>query len=130
MKRILFLLTVLAIAGVVAAACGDDEGDVPSGPISGVGPGISVDEALTSNLKGPLLINGLLHVEDGQVRLCAVLAESFPPQCGGRFLVVKGLDLMKVDGLTREGPVTWSDRPVQVLGALEDGVLTVAGTVR
>ena len=130
MNRILFLLTVLAIAGVVAAACGDDEGDVASGPISGVGPGISVDEALTSNLKGPLLINGLLHVEGGQVRLCAVLAESFPPQCGGRFLVVKGLDLMKVDGLTREGPVTWSDRPVQVLGALEDGVLTVAGTVR
>ncbi len=130
MKRILFLLTVLAIAVVVAVACGDDEGDVASGPISGVGPGISVDEALTSNLKGPLLINGLLHVEDGQVRLCAVLAESFPPQCGGRFLVVKGLDLMKVDGLTREGPVTWSDRPVQVLGALEDGVLTVAGTVR
>ncbi len=130
MKRILFLLTVLAIAGVVAAACGDEEGGVASGPISGVGPGISVDEALTSNLKGPLLINGLLHVEDGQVRLCAVLAESFPPQCGGRFLVVKGLDLMKVDGLTREGPVTWSDRPVQVLGALEDGVLTVAGTVR
>ncbi len=130
MKRILILLVFLAIASVVPAACGDDQGDLASGPISGVGPGISIDEALTSNLKGPLLINGLLHVEEGQVRLCAVLMESFPPQCGGSFLVVKGLDLMKMDGLTSEGSVTWSDRPVQVLGALEDEVLTVAGTVR
>ena len=124
-KRTLFLLTTLVIVGVVAAACSDDEGAVASGPISGVGPGISIDEALTSNLKGPLLIKGLLHVEEGQVRLCAVLMESFPPQCGGSFLVVKGLDLMKMDGLTSEGSVTWSDRPVQVLGALEDEVLTV-----
>ena len=129
-KRILFILIVLAIAGVVSAACGDDEGGVASGPISGVGPGISIDEALTSNLKGPLLINGLLQVEDGQVRLCAVLAESFPPQCGGSFLVVKGLDLTKMDGLTSEGSVTWSDQPVQVPGTLKDEVLTVARTVR
>jgi len=111
-------------------ATGGDGNDLVSGPVGGVGPGISIGEALTSNLTGPLLINGLLHAQNDQARLCETLAESFPPQCAGRFLVVEGLDLMTMDGLRSEGSVTWSDQPVQVLGTVEDEVLTVAGTVR
>jgi len=126
----LFLLAVAIIVSMVAAACGGDGGDFLSDPVSGVGPGISIGEALTSDLKGPLLINGQLHVQNGRARLCEVLAESFPPQCAGRFLVVAGLDLTKIDGLTSEGSVTWSDQTVQVLGSVEGEVLTVAGTVR
>ena len=129
-KKILLLLAVVTIASVVAAACGDTDDDLGSGPISGVGPGISIGEALTSNLDGPLLVNGILHAQNDDVRLCETLAESFPPQCAGRFLVVQGLDLTTVDGLTSEGSVTWSDQPVQVLGTVEDEVLTLAGTVR
>ncbi len=129
MKRILVLLAVVTIASVVAAACGDD-GHLVSRPISGVGPGISIGEALTSDLKGPLLVNGQLHVENGRVRLCEALAESFPPQCAGRFLVVEGLALTTIGGLTSEGSVTWSDQSVQVLGTVEGEVLRVAGTVR
>ena len=45
-------------------------------------------------------------------------------------LVVKGLNLMTVEDLTREGSVRWSDQPVQVLGTVEDEVLIVAETVR
>ena len=133
MNKILALLAVVTVASVVAAACGDDgddEGDVVSGPISGVGPGITVGVALISNLTGPLLVNGQLHVENGRARLCEVLAESFPPRCAGKFLVVEGLDLMTIGGLKTEGPVTWSDQTVQVLGTVEGEVLTVAGTVR
>ena len=130
MKKILYLLAVMTIASVVAAACGNDEDDLGSGPVSGVGPGISIDEALTSNLTGPLLVNGQLHVENGRARLCEVLAESFPPQCAGKFLMVQGLDLTTIDGLTSEGSVTWSDQTVQVLGTVSGEVLTVAGSVR
>ena len=130
MRKIMVLLAVVAIASVVAAACGDDDGDLDSAPISGVGPGISIAEALASNLKGPLLVNGHLHVQNDHVRLCEVLAESFPPQCGGMSLVVKGLDLTTMDGLTSEGSITWSDQFVQVLGTVEGKVLTVADTVR
>ncbi len=137
MTKILVLLAVMTIASVVAAACGDD-GDLVSTPVSGVGPGISsgvgpgifVGQALISGLTGPLLINGQLHVENGRARLCETLAESFPPQCAGKFLVVQGLDLTTIDGLTSEGSVTWSDQTVQVLGTVEGEVLTVAGTVR
>ena len=130
MQKVLVLLAVATIAGAVAAACGDDDGDLDSSPISGVGPGISIAEALDSNLRGPLLVNGHLHVQNDQVRLCEVLAESFPPQCAGRSLAVNGLDLMTIDGLTKEGSVTWSDQFVQVLGTVEGEVLAVAGTVR
>jgi len=130
LNKILALLAVVIIASVAAAACGDDDGDLDSGSISGVGPGISIGQVFTLNLKGALLINGLLHVQNGQVRLCETLAESFPPQCGGRFLVVKGLNLMTMDGLSSEGSVTWSDQPVQVLGSVEGEVLFVVGTVR
>lgn len=62
--------------------------------------------------------------------LCETLAESFPPQCAGKYLVVDGLDLTTMDGLTSEGSITWSDHSVQVLGPVEGEILTVAGTVR
>ena len=120
----------MTIATVLATACGDDDSDLDSGPNSGVGPGISIGEAMASNLTGPLLINGFLHVQNDQVRLCELLAESFPPQCGGSSLVVKGLNLMTVEDLTSEGSVRWSDQPVQVLGIVEDEVLIVTETVR
>ena len=116
---------------VVGLACGGDEIDPGNGgPASGVGPGISIAQAMTTNLAGPLLINGLLHAQDGQVRLCETLAESFPPQCGGTALIVEGLDLTTMDGLTSEGSVTWSSQPVQILGTAEGKVLTVGTTVR
>ena len=69
MKKILVFLAIVTIASVVATACDDDD-DPVSGPTIGVGPGLSIGEALTSNLTDPLLINGLLHVQNGQVRLC------------------------------------------------------------
>ena len=129
MKRILALLAVVTIASFVAAACGDD-GHLVSRPVSGVGPGISVGDALTSNLTGPLLINGHLHVQHDQARLCEALAGSSPPRCEGKFLVVVGLDVTTIVGLTSEASVTWSDQTVQVLGAVEGEVLTIGGTVR
>ena len=129
MKRILVLLAVMTIASVVAAACGDD-GDPGPSPVSGVGPGISIGEAsigeaLTSNLTGPLVINGFLHVQHDQARLCEGLVGSLPPLCAGRFLVVLGLDLTTIGGLTSEASVTWSDQSVWVLGTVEGEVLTV-----
>ncbi len=134
MKRIIVLLAVVTLASVVAAACGDD-GHLLSRPVGGVGPGISIGEAsigeaLTSNLTGPLVINGFLHVQHDQARLCEALAGSPPPRCEGKFLVVVGLDLTTIAGLTSEASVTWSDQTVQVLGNLEGEVLTVGGTVR
>jgi hypothetical protein len=129
---------VLVGAAFFAAACSrdrdEDRGDdgdsdaagstIPSDLASG--PGISVTEALASDLDSPLLVNGYLVVTDGQARLCEALAESFPPQCGGARLKIEGLDLASIDGLQEEGGVTWSDDQIQLLGALKGGVFDVA----
>jgi hypothetical protein len=93
-----------------------------------VGPGISVGEALAFRLEGPLLVRGWLwRAAGGELRLCAELTDSIPPECTKTWLTVKGLDLSKVDGLRTEGQATWSPQPVQVLGELTGGVLEVSG---
>ncbi len=97
--------------------------------VSGVGPGISVTEALDSKLAGPLLVNGfIVTTPDGLVYLAELLAESFPPQPGGDRLIVEGLDLDAFAGLTSAQGITWSEQNVQVLGIVSDGILTVSAT--
>lgn len=92
-----------------------------------VGPGISVTEALASDLAGRLLlVNGfIVTTADGGVYLAEALAESYPPQPGGARLVVENLDMNLVDGLTTAQGITWSDRSVQLLGTVRDGILNV-----
>lgn len=134
----------LAIVAVVVAAlslgaCSDssekdpapgqtDVAPISGGVVSAVGLGISVTDALNSTLEGPLLVNGFLHAVGDEVRLCAVLLESFPPQCGGDSLVVEGFDPSTVENLKTEGDVSWTDQPIQVLGEVEGGVITVSTT--
>ena len=65
------------------------------------------------------------------MRLCSALLESYPPQCGEPSLVVEGLDLATVAGLTSTNDpslaqVTWSDMRDLRAGELVDGVLTAA----
>ena len=127
-------MKALALVSLVTAfvvACGgtrEPADDAGSPKVSGIaaGPGISIEQALASKLTEALLVNGNLLAEGGEVRLCSALAESFPPQCGGASLQVEGVKLEEVDGLLTEGDVSWTDRPIQLLGVVEDGVLTVS----
>jgi hypothetical protein len=116
--RTLTLLPILVVAAVVAGCGGDDEPDAGDRLV-----GISVEQAVDA--EGPAVVDGSLLARGEDVRLCAALAESFPPQCGGSSITVVGLDLEELDGLTTEGDVTWSDLPIRVEGVLADGVLTV-----
>jgi hypothetical protein len=119
MKAFICIALVLAVAAL--PGCGGDD-DEPSDDTSG----ISIDDALASDSSEPLLVNGNLLAEGVDVRLCSALAESFPPQCSGATLVVEGLKLEEVDGLVTEGDVSWTDRPIQLLGVVSDGTLTVS----
>ena len=127
MKKLMLFLAIVAVTGVVATACGDDDIIIP---IGGGGPGISVSEAIASDLEGPLLVNGNLFVINGQTELCELLLESLPPQCGGSSLAVEGLDLTTIEGLSSEEEVTWTNQTVQILGEVEGEILTVGGTVQ
>lgn len=140
----------LLVAGALGlGACSNDEPDAADEPrasatngtgtsvSNAVGPGISVADALASELDGPLLVNGFIIVDDSaQVRLCAGLLESSPPQCGAPSLLVEDIDLDSIGPLNSAPPVdggirtvSWTEQPVQLLGTVEGDVLTVASNV-
>ncbi|MGH3036181.1 MAG: hypothetical protein ACRDMU_03280 [Gaiellaceae bacterium] len=138
--RTLALIATLAAAAALAGCGGQDEAPADdAAPASGTpqvsglgaGPAVAIDEALASGSDEPQLVAGNLLAQGGEVRLCSALAESFPPQCGGASLHVVGLKLAEVDGLITEGDVGWTDRPIELLGVVEndtqgkDDILTV-----
>ena len=64
-------------------------------------------------------------VAAGESRLCDVLATSVPPFCAGSSLTIEGLESGSVPGLKTEGDVTWTEQPVQLLGEVENGTITL-----
>jgi hypothetical protein len=117
------LLPILALTiALVLAACGGSS--APDAPLT-------VEEALAAG-NGPATVSGMIVAPEGEdVRLCSGLLESYPPQCGGPSLVVRGADLESLPGVTSTddpalAQVTWTDGIVELAGTLEDGVLTVS----
>ena len=124
MPRIDLLLTLL-LAVALLAACDSSEDEPTAAPSIGMGPGISIADALASDSDQPLLVNGAIVATAQDTRLCDVLMESYPPQCGGPYLIVEGLDLSTIDNLQEASGVSWTDSPFQLLGTVENGVITV-----
>jgi hypothetical protein len=115
MRPISLFAALLASLALVGCGGEDEAGGSPAE--------IMVEEAVDH--EGPAVVTGSLLAHGDDVRLCAALAESFPPQCGGGSISVVGLDLDTLDGLTTEGDVTWSDLPISVEGVLANGTLTM-----
>jgi hypothetical protein len=131
--RTLAVIAALLVAGLPVACGGDDDDAAAPGTTSaGAETAISIDEALASDSDQPVLVSGNLLVMPDDVRLCSALAESFPPQCGGASVHVADLELATVEGLITEGDVSWTDRPIELLGVVEndtqgkDDLLTVS----
>jgi len=119
MVRIVVVLVFLLVA------CGSETGApssaAPADPLT-------VSQALASDLDEPLLVQGLfIDSGDGQQRLCAAALDSFPPQCGEPSVLVEGVAPAELDGAMSSGDVTWVD-VAQLLGRVEDGVMTVGET--
>ncbi|HEY5579222.1 MAG TPA: hypothetical protein VIL12_06000 [Acidimicrobiia bacterium] len=135
-KSRVILVGVAVGLAVVAAACGsgaDDSAQTTTttepAASSAMGPGLSVSEALASDVSGPLLINGFIVAQSGgTIVLSEALAESFPPQAAGATLIVEGLDLSTIEGLQTHEDVSWTDQQIQILGEVQGGVLEVSTT--
>lgn len=133
--RVAMILSVFLLA-----ACGGSGGDPSAAPataggdsaaLGAAGPDgpLTVEEALSSAIPGPLLVEGFyLHEQGGPPRLCSTVLESYPPQCGEPALVVNGLKEAEIDGLTREGGTVWVEQ-LQVLGNVDKGTITVDPTI-
>ena len=85
----------------------------------------TISEVASGAVEGTTTVAGFLVAKDGEVRLCAALAESFPPQCGGDFLVLDGMGEAELEGLPSEQGVSWSDFPITLQGAFVDGVFLI-----
>lgn len=128
-----FLLSfMLVLAGaVVASGCGDEAGEPATESTEARADGsaypLSVEEALARQAPGEYRIMGYLLSTPEGPRLCDALLESFPPQCGGAYLTVEGLDLQSVTGLTRapDTDAAWTDFPITLEGSLEGEVFAV-----
>ena len=126
----------------VGLLCPEDEPDciedtdlpVPSdGPEPADGPsssglvaeeGLSVGEALNSEVEGIIAVSGFLIMDEEGARLCELIAESMPPQCGSPSVVLEGFDASLEETNTQQG-ITWSDFPIIIFGELVNGVLVV-----
>ena len=114
--RLALLLSVLALAGCGGENERVDSAQAPSAGAAIPGGGLSIQEALDSDLEGPLLVRGYLIERDGAPRLCDAILESSPPQCGEPSLRVEG-----------PAPASSEER-VSLLGDVEGGTITVSET--
>lgn len=129
---------------LVLAACGSPAAPASPGPDDPVGGGdggaptgvdgtltisdaaadtlaVPVTDALAAAPDAPVRVRGALFVDAvGRVLLCEAIAESFPPQCGGRRLAVSGLDLSSVPGLQEANGVRWAES-VELIGTVGEG---------
>jgi hypothetical protein len=109
----------------------DDEPGTATGggaTVSGgalVDGGLTVSEALATDATSVLAVHGFLLDDGSGARLCELLAESYPPQCGGAFVPVTNYEEVIGVPLSNAQGVTWTDSEVTVFGEIIDGTLVV-----
>lgn len=109
-------------------ADGPEPADGPSSSGLVAEEGLSVGEALNSDVEGIIAVRGFLIMDEEEARLCELIAESMPPQCGSPSLVLEGFDPSLEETKTQQG-ITWSDFPIIIFGELVNGTLVVDSTV-
>lgn len=98
------------------------EGVQPPTTGSALAP-IELSEVLAGSA-GEVSVIGYVVIDDAGARLCEVLAESFPPQCGGASIVVTNPEVLTV-ALEQEQSVRWTNERVRVDGSYDGSQLTL-----
>lgn len=90
---------------------------VPPGTSSATAP-IEIGVLLAGEAPAEATVTGYIVWDDDDARLCEVLMESYPPQCGGVSLVIANPEALTVE-LEEEQSVRWSKDRVQVVGTFD-----------
>jgi predicted secreted protein len=90
---------------------------VPPGTSSATAP-IEIGVLLAGEVPAEATVTGYVVWDDDDARLCEVLMESYPPQCGGVSLVIANPEALTVE-LEEEQSVRWSKDRVQVVGTFD-----------
>ena len=92
-----------------------------------VGGGLSVADVTSTDIDGGFAIEGFLVDTGDNAFLCELLAESFPPQCGGERIPFDNSAGIEFDIETANG-VTWSNDLIVVVGEVIDGTFVATPT--
>ncbi|HSP29703.1 MAG TPA: hypothetical protein VLN74_14210 [Ilumatobacteraceae bacterium] len=113
------LVAAIALALATGAACEDDGTDRQT-----------VEGFVEGGASGTVEVEGFLLIDGDRARLCAAIAESYPPQCGGASVELSDLDPTAfADVLTTEGDVSWLDGAVLLLEPDATGGATFVAVV-
>lgn len=115
---------VLALA---LAGCGDDGDDGSSATTTPTTP-ITVDQLVARSADTPIAVTGLLYAQGGVTKLCAMVLESYPPQCGGASVVLTGIDVAERPGAQTAEGVSWEEGAVVTVQRQQDGTFAVLAT--
>jgi hypothetical protein len=127
--RVRYLLTCLLAVALFTAACGDNDSNETESTTSTTlqtptGVPASIGGIIDGEPSGDINVLGYVVIDQNGSRFCAVLRESFPPQCGTPSVDLVDLDTAAVD-LQQEQDVQWTDDIVVLLGRYSDGTFTV-----
>jgi len=107
----------------------DDEPGSMDDPVVGLGAvvdgGLTVAQALSTDATGILAVQGFLLDDGSGFKLCELLAESYPPQCGGASVRISGFEEVLGTPLANAQGVSWTDSTVTFFGELVDGTFVV-----
>lgn len=121
--RITLFAVVAAALALVVGACGDDEGNGVASPPD-IEP-ITVEQLVARSSDSPVPVVGFLHISDGGTKLCALILESYPPQCGEPSVDLVDLEADDIPDLQSEGGVQWREQLELVVERTDDGAFTV-----
>ena len=117
----------------IIAACSGSDSELPSADTGGN----NVGQALSAELGVEVSVNGYLFVDKaGQVRLCEMLLESSPPQCGGDRILLSAFDadstpnIQRVQEPSEINTAAWTNEIITITGTRNsDGFMgvTLAG---
>ena len=110
----------------IAPSTEPDGGSVSDGMVAD--DGLSVAEAIAYRGAEPVAVHGYVVRTSETAQLCEVLAESFPPQCGGASLALVNADAIDNLPLLEEGDVQWSSNSVILIGTVAGTELTIEAT--
>ena len=147
--RILLMLTGVALVGAACSPSGSvgpdptpapvaqDPVPDPTAPSDGdpassgfvVDGGLTIPEAIAYEGDQVLAIKGFVVRDDQTDAFCELLAESYPPLCGGATLIIENPEATDSMVLQEAGGVQWSDEYVTLFGRISDGHLTIDTTV-
>ena len=115
--RIFLPLMLSLIALMVACSDSDSDNAGDGARVTSIGQALAADEGSEVSVRGHLISDS-----DGRVRLCSLLLESFPPQCGGDRIELFDFDMNGVPGTQR------SQNPGEIQTLIwTNYVITVAG---